>query len=266
MSDLYQSPADYDAYYDGWTALDMPFWSGLIERLGARLVLELGCGTGRLTIPLARAVAPLGCQVVGLDLAPALLTYAETKLEAEPAAVRAAVRLVEGDMRDFSLPERFDLIFIPFNTLADLDSIDDQVASLTAARRHLAPGGRLAVDVALPGLDELHQESTGPTPPQIDGWQIDPTTGQALMRYRRRAYQRHTQTSQTHFSDEVRLPSGEVVQRERDYRQHVFFPREVELLFRLAGYRVAETFGDYYAQPFGPTSPQLIALGVTADG
>jgi SAM-dependent methyltransferase len=265
MSDFYRSPADYDAYYDGWTAVDVPFWSSLIERLGARRVLELGCGTGRLTIPLARAVAPLGCRVVGLDLAPALLAYAETKLAAEPAAVRAAVRLVEGDMRDFTLPERFDLIFIPLNTLADLDSIDDQLASLAAARGHLAPGGRLAVDVALPGLDELHQESTGPTAPQIDGWQIDPVTGQALMRYRRRAYQRHTQTSQTHYSDEARLPSGELARRERDYQQHVFFPREVELLFRLASYRVTETYGDYHSQPFGPTSPQLIALGVAAD-
>ena len=98
--------------------------------------LEVGCGTGQLTIP----VAGLGLPVVGLDLSSAMLNVARSRA----SAVNAPVTFVQGDMRDFRLERDFKLIFVARNSLLHLLSTADLLAALTAVRRHLAPDGVFA--------------------------------------------------------------------------------------------------------------------------
>jgi SAM-dependent methyltransferase len=260
----YRSAADYDLRYGQGSNVDVAFWCALRERLGARRVLELGCGTGRVTLPLARAGLAAGAQVVGLDLAPAMLAGARAKLAAEPVAVQAAVRLIEGDMRAYALDERFDLIIVPFNTLGHLHTIDDQLACFMTARRHLAPGGRFAVEVTQYGLDELHQAVTQPDRYAVAGGVTDPASGERLVRHRRRRYRRDSQTLEAHYLEEWLTAAGALVTRTADLRLHVYFPRELELLFRLAGYQVEAVYGDYAFGCFTAESHYLIVVGRAA--
>lgn len=130
---------------------------------GVTRVLELGCGAGRIAIPLARA----GHEVVGIDVDPALLAIARRRARRLPAEIRARLALREGDMRVLS-PEvlggggdgrgargpRFERVVIAHSTLYCLESDDDVRAVLRGVRACLAPGGRLVIDAY--AADALH--------------------------------------------------------------------------------------------------------------
>src|SRR5690606_39167723 len=100
-------------------AADVPFYIDLAREAAAagHPVLELGCGTGRVTIPVARA----GVEVVGLDNAPAMLDVARRKAGGAPIP-----RWVLGDMADFRLEERFGLVLIPFRSFLLLLTVEEQ--------------------------------------------------------------------------------------------------------------------------------------------
>src|SRR5690606_37852341 len=124
---------------------DVPFYVGLAREAAAagQTVLELGCGTGRVTIPIAEA----GATVVGLDNAPAMLEVARRK-----AGDAANPRWVLGDMADFRLEERFGLVIIPFRSFLLLLTVEEQKRCLACIREHLQPGGRLALNVFNPSI------------------------------------------------------------------------------------------------------------------
>ena len=140
-------------------------------------ILEVGCGTGRVLIPTARA----GLTIVGLDYSAAMLTRCRAKLEEEPADVRARVELHEGDMRDFALGQRFALVTIPFRPFQHLLTVDDQLACLTSIHRHLEPGGRLILDLFNPSLDYLANRPVGEVLPE--GPPVDLPDGRRLERH-----------------------------------------------------------------------------------
>jgi SAM-dependent methyltransferase len=121
-------------------------------------VLELACGTGRVTWPLARA----GISVVGLDLSVRMLEQAEGKREGEPREVSERVGFVRGDMTDFDLGERFALAIIPFRAFLMLLTVEHQRKALGCIWRHLQPGGRLIIDIFDPRLDLLLPERFTP--------------------------------------------------------------------------------------------------------
>ena len=108
--------------------LDLPFYAELAARTGGP-VLELACGTGRLTTHLS---------AVGLDIDPAMLAVARR---------RGVARLVCADMRRFRLACRFGLVAVPYNSVQLLDGHDEMVACLRVAADHLVPGGLLGLEV-----------------------------------------------------------------------------------------------------------------------
>jgi SAM-dependent methyltransferase len=119
---------------------DVPFYVDLARQAAGRgeAVLELACGTGRVTIPIAQA----GVEVTGLDNAPAMLDVARRKA----AAAGVDVRWVLGDMRTFRLGQRFGLVIIPFRSFLHLLTDADQQACLQHVYEHLLPGGRFALN------------------------------------------------------------------------------------------------------------------------
>ena len=122
------------------TIEDIPFYVELARDAASRgePVLELGCGTGRVTIPMAQT----GAAVTGLDSSPAMLAIAKTK--ADGAGV--TVHWVEGDMADFDLAERFGLVVIPFRSFLHLISDQEQIGCLQSIHRHLITSGMLALN------------------------------------------------------------------------------------------------------------------------
>lgn len=110
---------------------------------GGDRVLELGSGAGRIAIPLARA----GHQITGLELSPSMRTLAERAAQAETEKTRAQLTWIAGDMRNFSLPVQFDRVILPNNVLCCLLAPAALRECLSCAVQHLAPGGRLILDV-----------------------------------------------------------------------------------------------------------------------
>ena len=136
----YSAVADiYDAYVR--TDLDVPFF--IEESLRASgPVLELMCGTGRLSLPLIRAGIPLTC----VDISPDMLSELRRKL----AESGLTANIVEQDVAVLSLKEQFDLALLPFNSFSELTSPDDQLSALRSIRTCLRPGGRLILTLHNP--------------------------------------------------------------------------------------------------------------------
>lgn len=114
-------------------------------------VLELGCGTGRV----ARALADAGVEVVGVDLSASMLAIARERL------ANSDVTLQEADFRMLELGRRFPLVLIPLGGLQHMATVDDVVATLESASRHVTAGGMVVVDVEAPNADDF---SSGPQP------------------------------------------------------------------------------------------------------
>ncbi len=129
MDNSYVVGADlYDFVVEYQTRPDVSFFVDL-ARQARGPVLELGCGTGRVLIPAARA----GVEITGVDLSPQMLAVCDRKLQDESQPVRSRVRLVESDMQRFELSQKFALVTIPFRPFQHLIEVDDQLACLVHA-------------------------------------------------------------------------------------------------------------------------------------
>jgi len=120
-------------------------------------ILEVGCGTGRVLIPTARA----GVEVVGLDFSSHMLAVCSERLRQQSTDVQSRVQLVQADMRSFDLARRFNLITLPFRPFQHLLTVPDQRACLETLRAHLADDGRLILDLFNPSLEALANRQEG---------------------------------------------------------------------------------------------------------
>src|SRR5918998_5714940 len=151
---MWTDPDLYDLENADDPAFDLAYWERLVRERAPARVLELACGTGRVTLPLARL--GVAGTVVGIDLSEPFVERARSRLAAEEEAVRGAVELRVGDMRAPGLPAgSFDLVLLPFNALAYLETRADRVAALGAVRDLLSPGGVFAFDLIQPRYDFL---------------------------------------------------------------------------------------------------------------
>ncbi|MDX1520928.1 MAG: class I SAM-dependent methyltransferase, partial [Anaerolineae bacterium] len=133
----------YDLLY-GHLEDDLSMWLALTEAVNGP-ILEMGCGTGRVLLPLAQA----GHTITGLDLSADALETARAKVEA--AGIKEQVRLVQADMRYCGLQSNyFEFAFIPLNTLMHCHTIEEQTGTLAAIHSSLQPGGRLVIDLFHP--------------------------------------------------------------------------------------------------------------------
>jgi ubiquinone/menaquinone biosynthesis C-methylase UbiE len=133
---------------------DIEWYCGKAQGSGGP-VLELGAGTGRVTL----AVAAAGIPIHALDSDRAMLQALQSKLAGRPPEVQARVTVVPGDMRTFDLGERFPLIICPFRAFLHNLTEPDQLACLARVRQHLRPSGRFAFNVFHPSLTYMAQNT-----------------------------------------------------------------------------------------------------------
>jgi len=259
---IYDRPQDYDLEHEGDDE-DVRFYVELVRRLRPARVLELAAGSGRVTIPLARSVAGQAVDIVGLELADAMLEEAERKRADLPAEVQARVRFVQGDLREWSDAAPFDLVITPCGTLSHFLTIDDQIAAWTRAHDNLTPGGRFLVDLTMPDHAAYGDSMRTPprTPVEIDIDTQDPETGVRLLRYKTTEYLAHEQRARIRFIYDKLGRDGAVDRYVSDFEAHVYYPREVDLLFRLTGFEVEHRYGDYSMRALKRTSRALIVIG-----
>lgn len=118
-------------------------------------VLELGAGTGRITLALAQA----GVSIHAVDASEAMLDALRAKLAKLPQEVAARVTPVAADMRDFDLPQRFALVMAPFRAFLHNITDADRRACVARVRHHLRPGGHFAFNVFHPSLEFMAQHA-----------------------------------------------------------------------------------------------------------
>lgn len=258
VGEYYERVNDYDLEYQGQSELDLPFWKELVMRYNPQRVLELACGSGRIGIELLHQSGNF--QLEGLDIAPEMLNAYRRKLEGEPVWNQQRVTLHEGSMCDYDLPGKgeFDLIFLPFNSICHLYEIDEQFEAFQHAYSHLAPGGRFVVDTSLPDIDFLREALNRPTTVYMEDEIASPDGDFTMLIYSSRKYDAIEQVEHMVWTHEKFFQSGENERYMNTLDMHVFFPRELQLLFLSSGFRIEAIYGDYNWKPLGKGTRQIV--------
>jgi SAM-dependent methyltransferase len=215
-------------------------------------VLELACGTGRVSIPIARE----GVSVVGLDASPAMLERAREK-----SVGIANIRFVEGTMAAFTLPERFGLAIIPFRSFQHLLTVADQLACLRCIYVHLAPGGRLVINVFNPNIlmiSEWLGAKRGTIQSRRDNY-AHPKSGRPVRAWETREYCTAAQEVNSTFVDEELGDDGAVISTvHKGFKLRYIWRYEMEHLFARAGLEVEDLYGDFLRSAFDDDSPEMV--------
>ena len=260
MSSSYDVSPEFGTLYDSAPVYavrpDVSLYVEEADRLGdGSVVLELGSGTGRLTLPLARAGHP----VIGLDLSPAMLARARAKLGAEPEDVRRRVTLIEADVRsaEFTPPATPDLVIAPFRVLQHLTSIEDQLRLFALARRVVRPGGRFVLDVFNPDYAMMTRDRSAEVEdvaerPLGDG----------------RTVRRTVRIGAVHWADQVsdveliyHVRAGAHTERVvQAFQMRWFTPAELVHLVERIGFHLEAMYGGFDRQPLTDASPEIIVV------
>jgi SAM-dependent methyltransferase len=213
-------------------------------------VLELGCGTGSVLLPIAeRGIA---CQ--GIDLSRDMLAQARAKFESRGLTADLHV----GDMSDFDLHEWFGLVFVASNSLTHLHATGDIVDCFRAVRRHLAPGGQFAFDVfnpsvrVLAGADGIRRERQRFADPERGEIRVDVEERYDAAAQVTRGIWYFSTVSEPDFA----VSSVEV---------RSFFPQELGFLLQAGGLRLVERFGDFERAPFTSESQTQVCICEAAE-
>lgn len=228
---------------------DVPFFVEMATEASGR-VLEVGCGTGRVLIPTARA----GVTIEGLDSSGAMLEVCRATLAREPEDVRQRVRLHQRDMRSPQIDGGFRLITLPFRCFLHLLTINDQIQALTALRDLLERGGRLVLDIFNPSLPMLTEPALV-AEPHVDATSMLSDGSELVRSFRIVSRDHFTQTQVVEFIFELTAPDGtRQVQADRFPLRHIF-RYEAEHLLERCGFRVDALYAGYEREPYGSIHP-----------
>ena len=249
--DSYDSWAGiYDSLYS-YVREDIPFYVEMAKEAGGP-VLELGCGTGRVTLPIAEA----GVEIVGLDSSEAMLEAASRKLER--LSPRGTATLTRGDMTELpaEYEGRFSLVIVPFRGFLSLLTVPEQERTLEGVRRSLAPGGRLAFNVFAPDLRMLVED--GDAAHHLRDV-TDPETGNRLVVWHQSSHDNHNQVIFVRLIVDALDDVGKVAERVyHDYELRYVHRWEMYHLLLRCGFEVLDLFGDFDGSEFDDTSGEMV--------
>jgi SAM-dependent methyltransferase len=228
---------------------DIDFYVGAAKQAGSP-VLELGCGTGRVLLPTARA----GVEIAGVDLSPGMLAVCRRRIAAEPPEVQSRIELHRADMRTFSLGRTFALATIPFRPFQHLTTVEDQLACLSAIRRHLTGNGRLVFDLFNPSLDALANRPAGEEMDEEPGF-TTPDGRRVLRRHKLVSADRFRQVNRSELIYYVTHPDGREERLVHAFHMRYLFRFEAEHLLARAGFTVEHLYSGFDKGPYGARYP-----------
>ncbi|MBI3964284.1 MAG: class I SAM-dependent methyltransferase [Chloroflexi bacterium] len=253
MSSEFDVFARYYELDQGGFAEDVSLYLELARRTGAP-ILELGCGTGRLLVPLAEA----GYEVTGIDVSPAMLDVARAKVAARPE-LAGRVELTQVDARATTWQSRFALAFWAINSFMHLEDTVVAGEVLARTRDALRPGGLLVLDLFNPDPDAL----TAPAGLLRHEWtRIDPATGETVTKLvSQRADPARQRIDVTFWYDALAV-DGTVRRVVAPFAMRYWWRAELELALERAGFRCEQIYGSYDLDAYGPESERLLAVAV----
>ncbi len=247
------SYAQLARYYDLENAdftEDLEFWLELAEEYGDP-VLELGCGTGRVLLNLARR----GHAVTGVDNAPEMLARLEAKLNtASHRHLAQPPVLLQASMDAFQTPVRFQLAIMPFNTFMHLLTTEAQLATLNRIRQHLEPGAALALDMTNPA-EAYGAQETGLTLERsfADG-------DRTVQQFASTTLDRAAQLARITWLNDSTAPDGALQRTIVPLTLRYTFPGEMRLLLERCGFALTHLYGDYDRSPYADGAPRLLVV------
>lgn len=252
MADALPSPFDDGELYDlilGELPYAVDFYVDLARRARGP-VLEIACGTGRITLPCLAA----GAEVEGLDFSAAMLDT----LRKKAAARGYSPTLHQADMADFRLPRKYALIAITFNAYGHNLTQDAQLRCLRLCREHLLPGGMLAFDAFFPGLGIIGApENTRVLEAELK----HPRTGLPVRVYDTRTFERVEQIQHSIMEIELLDAAGKIQSTHR-CETHIrwVYKQEMALLLKLAGFERVEICGDFERRPLTRETDGMVVV------
>jgi SAM-dependent methyltransferase len=206
------------------------FLAGLAGRGAA---LELGIGTGRIALPLARR----GIRVHGIELSEAMAA----RLRAKPGAEQIGVTI--GDFATTAVEGRFSVAYLVFNTIMNLTSQEEQVACFQNVAAHLAPGGCFVIEVMVPALQRLPPGET------VRAFTLTAT---------RLGFDEYDVASQGLVSHHYSVVAGRLEVVSMPFRY--VWPSELDLMARLAGMTLRERWSGWKREPFTSDSTGHVSV------
>jgi SAM-dependent methyltransferase len=205
----------------------------LAELASGGPALELGIGTGRIAVPLAKR----GIRVHGIDLSEAMVA----QLRRKPGADRIGVTI--GDFAAATVEERFSVAYLVFNTIMNLTSQDEQVACFRNVAAHLQPGGCFVIEVGIPDLQRLPPGET------VRAFTVTPE---------RLGFDEYEIATQGLISHHYWIEDGKLEVFAAPFRY--VWPAELDLMARLAGMSLRERWSGWNREPFTSDSRQHVSV------
>ena len=233
---------------------DIDFYRELAQDY-APPILDVGCGSGRVVLPLARE----GLEVHGIDNSAAMLERARAQIASQPDDYRT-LTLHEGDVLTADLPAlKFGMVLMTYNMLMHFHQQEQQLALLRRLRDLTGDDGVLVLDLpnagemfATPDSDAITLERTF----------IEPETGHMILQQAVSTLDRATQFMRVLWLYDEIDGDGSVKRTAAPVVFRYFFPYEVQLLLRLSGFRVEQMYGDVDGSPFEDGCPRMVVLAV----
>ena len=240
--DLYLDGRRYDLENKNFLE-DIPFYLSMVKKYGEP-VLELACGTGRITIPLAEQ----GIKITGLDISEPMLSHAKMKAKMKGLNIK----WVKADARNFNLNSKFNLIFLPFNSIAHFHDLESIKSCFNSVKMHLKDKGRFIIDMYTPRLDILTRDPSRRYPGRE---YPDPDGKGTVVITENNVYDMATQIN--HIKWYYRIGNKETVKK---LNMRIFFPQELDALLYCNGFDIEAKFGNYDETSFTSASPKQLIV------
>ncbi len=230
---MYNNPS----FYDACTAHkidDIPFYNHWAKETNGA-ILELACGTGRVAKPLIDEKY----DYTGLDLSPVFIDHCKIKY---PEG-----KFIVGDMCDFNLGQKFDLIFIPFNSFLHLYKEEEMTQCLKSIQNHLSDNGKFLLDIFVPDPESLYRD---PDKKYEEMTIIHPNGGECTV-WQKNQYKEETEINHIHwfFNRGNSKPMDEY-----DFDMRMIYPDTMDRVLSDSDFTIEEKWGDYDGEPFNETS------------
>ncbi len=237
----------YDAnIYDGMNAHinDLQFYKRWLPKNKDARILELCCGTGRLTLPFAKA----GYDICGVDFTPSMLERARAK--AAEAVVH--IEFIEADIRNLDLPEQFDLIFIPFNSIHHLYKNEDLFKALRVVKKHLKEGGQFLLDCFNPDIRYVVEAEKE----QMQIAEYTTKDGRDVVIKQTMRYENKSQINRIEWHYFINGEFDSI----QNLDMRLFFPQELDAYLIANHFTIVHKFGGFEEEPFQDDSEKQIFI------
>ncbi|MFX1389809.1 MAG: class I SAM-dependent methyltransferase [Promethearchaeota archaeon] len=222
---------------------DVPFYLQKAIEYGEP-ILELACGTGRVTLPIAKE----GLSITGLDLLQSMLKEAKRKSK----ELGLEIEWIEADMTDLDLKKKFNLILMPgcaFNWFLELDWVEK---CLSRIKKHLNPKAAFIFDAFNPNLNILTRD---PSTTYINAKYEDPDGKGLVIVNESNKYDKATQINEIQLSYSI---ADKIIENKLKLR--IFFPQELDAILKYNGFKISNKYGDFDQTPFNSDSRRQIFI------